>query len=226
MADYAFKLQATFLNGKRQDLNFVVAMDCSIKRDGVKKKNPYIQYMWEQFIQNFGFFFNRLRTVKYRMINPATFTKKRFSALEKFAMNSQDVVINYDLDKELDLWTKMKPTLKPTMDKDETYLLPISFLIELPEDSKCCSCHKNLSGYMGQKLLNSKNLSIFWKPSNMTLLAHQRYHESSEEEAWTAVYNIWNMFSRYSHMPIVYDSLIEANIISCNNRKCSGNKVH
>ena len=190
-------------------------MDCSFRRDGVQKKKPYIQYMWEQFIHNLGFFFNRLRTVKYRMINPATFTKDRFSALEKFAMNSQDVVRNYDLDKELELWTKMKPTIAK------------SFLIKLPEDSKCCSCHEELSGKMAQKLLNSKNLSLFWKPSDMaTLLAHQRYHESSEEEAWTAVYNIWNMFSRYSHLPIVYDSLIEANIISCNNRKCSGKKVH
>ena len=215
MADYAFKLQATYLNRKRQDLNFVVAMDCSFRRDGVQKKKPYIQYMWEQFIHNLGFFFNRLRTVKYRMINPATFTKERFSALEKFAMKSQDVVRNYDLDKELELWTKMKPTMANF------------FLIKLPEDSKCCSCNEDLSGEMAQKLLNSKNLSLFWKPSDMaTLLAHQRYHESSEEEAWTAVYNIWNMFSRYSHLPIVYDSLIEANIISCNNRKCSGKKVH
>ena len=215
MADYAFKLQATYLNRKRQDLNFVVAMDCSFRRDGVQKKKPYIQYMWEQFIHNLGFFFNRLRTVKYRMINPATFTKERFSALEKFAMKSQDVVRNYDLDKELELWTKMKPTMANF------------FLIKLPEDYKCCSCNEDLSGKMAQKLLNSKNLSLFWKPSDMaTLLAHQRYHESSEEEAWTAVYNIWNMFSRYSHLPIVYDSLIEANIISCNNRKCSGNKVH
>ena len=76
---------------------------------------------------------------------------------------------------------------------------------------------------MAQKLMNSKNLSTFWKPSDMAvLLAHQRYPESSEEEAWTVVYNIWNMFSRYSHLPVVYDSFEEPTIISCNNRKCSG----
>ena len=115
------------------------------------------------------------------------------------------------MDQELEILLITKPTLANF------------FLMKLPENSKCCSCRGDLSGQLAQKLMNSKNLSTFWRPSDMALLlAYQRYPDLSEEDAWTSVYKIWNMFSRYSHLPIVYDSFEEPTIISCNDRKCSG----